>query len=421
MIIRDILNTGLKKSQDSAIVRLDAESLRVNNIHDVRGHLTLPKTGDNGSRITWKSSNPSIITPTGEVRRPAYGEGKVTVILEAVITLNEETVTKKFFATVKEMPKSESYEGYLFSYFTGEGYANGEQIYFALSEGNNPLKWRELNNEVPAFTSNLGELGLRDPFIIRSPDGDRFYLIATDLKVYGNGDWDRSQRTGSRSIMVWESTDLINWSEQRMVEISPKEAGNTWAPEVIYDETIGAYIVFWASNLYENEEHSGSTYNKMMYCTTRDFYTFTAPKVYMDFGYSVIDTTMIKHEGRVYRFTKDERNNTTSSPNGKFIFQEVGGSVLDSSFKLIKEGIGKGSISAGEGPTIFKSNTEEKWYMFIDEFGGRGYVPFETVNLLSGEWKMSTNYHLPARPRHGTVIPVTKREHEALLANVQKV
>ncbi|GAA3333847.1 hypothetical protein GCM10020331_099510 [Ectobacillus funiculus] len=59
--------------------------------------------------------------------------------------------------------------------------------------------------------------------------------------------------------------------------------------------------------------------------------------------------------------------------------------------------------------------------MFIDEFGGRGYVPFETTNLQSGEWKMSTNYSLPARPRHGTVMPVTKSEYEALLANVPAV
>ncbi len=420
-LTKEFLVTVLRKPQDSVTVRMDAEDLKVHNINDVRGNLTLPKTGANGSTITWKSNDPSIITPTGEVKRPGNGEGDKTVKLTATLTLHKESITKAFLAKVKEMPKKENYEGYVFSYFTGEGYTNGEQIYFALSEGNNPLKWQELNNGAPAITSNLGEKGLRDPFIIRSPEGDKFYLISTDLKINGDWNWDRSQRTGSRSIMVWESTDLINWSEQRKVEVSPKEAGNTWAPEVTYDDTTGEYIVYWASKLYDNEAHTGSTYNKMMYSKTRDFYTFTEPKVYMDYGYSVIDTTIIKHDGKIYRFTKDERNNTTSSPNGKFIFAEVGDSLLDPTFDLIKEGIGKGSIGAGEGPTIFKSNTEEKWYMFIDEFGGKGYVPFETTNLQSGEWKMSTDYKLPSRPRHGTVMPVTKREHEALLANVPKV
>jgi hypothetical protein len=95
--------------------------------------------------------------------------------------------------------------------------------------------------------------------------------------------------------------------------------------------------------------------------------------------------------------------------------------VLDSDFRLIKEGIGKGAIGQGEGPTIFKSNTEEKWYLFIDEFGGRGYVPFETTDLQSGEWKLSENYELPARPRHGTVIPVTKAEYDAIVAKAPTV
>ncbi len=413
--------TVLKKLHDSVAVRTDAEALKVHNIHDVRGNLTLPKSGENGSTIYWKSSDSKIISPYGEVKRPAHGEGNTKVKLTATITLNNESITKAFLANVKELPKKEKYEGYVFSYFTGEGYTNGEQIYFALSEGNNPLKWNELNNGAPAITSNLGEKGLRDPFIIRSPEGDKFYLIATDLKINGDWNWDRAQRSGSRSIMVWESTDLVNWSEQRMVEVAPPEAGNTWAPEIIYDDTTGEYIVFWASKLYDNAEHSGSTYNKMVYSKTRDFYTFTEPEVFIDLGYSVIDTTMIQHGEKVYRLSKDERNNTSSSPNGKFIFQEVGDSVLDPNFELIKEGIGKGSIGAGEGPTIFKSNTEEKWYMFIDEFGGRGYVPFETTDLQSGEWKMSENYDLPARPRHGTVIPVTKAEHEALMANVPTV
>lgn len=43
---------------------------------------------------------------------------------------------------------------------------------------------------------------MRDPLIIRSPDGAEFFLIATNLKIYGNGNSDRAQRFGSRSIMV---------------------------------------------------------------------------------------------------------------------------------------------------------------------------------------------------------------------------
>ncbi|CAM5689884.1 hypothetical protein SHIRM173S_06929 [Streptomyces hirsutus] len=73
-------------------------------------------------------------------------------------------------------------------------------------------------------------------------------------------------------------------------------------------------------------------------------------------------------------------------------------------------------MSRGEGPTVFKSNTEEKWYLFIDEYGGRGYLPFEATDLASGRRTPSTGYRLPASPRHGTVIPVTRAEYDRLLA-----
>lgn len=73
-------------------------------------------------------------------------------------------------------------------------------------------------------------------------------------------------------------------------------------------------------------------------------------------------------------------------------------------------------MDRGEGPTVFKSNTEEKWYLFVDEYGGRGYLPFETTDLDSGRWTPSTDYQLPASPRHGTVIPVTQAEYDRLLA-----
>jgi hypothetical protein len=318
-------------------------------------------------------------------------------------------------AAAAEQPR---YAGYLFSYFTGEGTANGEQIYFALSEGNDPLHWRELNGAEPVLTSTLGERGLRDPFIIRSPEGDKFYQIATDLRIFGNGDWDAAQRRGSKSIMVWESTDLVTWTDQRLVRVSPDTAGNTWAPEAFYDPAIGRYVVFWASKIYaENDpDHTGSTYNKMMYATTTDFRTFSEPRVWIDPGHSVIDSTVVEHGGTYYRYTKDERSNSSSSPCGKFIVAEKSTSLSDLDWDFVAECIGRGSIAQGEGPTIFKSNTEEKWYLFIDEFGGRGYVPFESTDLASGVWTLSTGYELPARPRHGTVLPVTRAEYDRLLS-----
>ncbi|WP_367324888.1 family 43 glycosylhydrolase [Streptomyces sp. HUAS ZL42] len=411
--------TVLAAFDDQTAARQAAEALTVHNLDDVRGNLTLPTDGAYGTTVAWTSAKPDVVSADGVVHRPAHGDGATTAELTATVTKGEAKATRTFTANVPELPQKEALNGYMFSYFTGEGTSDGEQLYFALSKGNDPLKWRELNDGKPVLTSALGEKGLRDPFIIRSPEGDKFYQIATDLRIYGNGDWDAAQRTGSKSIMVWESTDLVHWTNQRLVKVSPDSAGNTWAPEAFYDAQLGEYVVFWASKLYDNAAHSGDTYNRMMYATTRDFYTFSEPKVWIDRGYSVIDSTVIQHDGTYYRLSKDERNNTSSTPNSKFIFEEKSDSLLDLSWDAVAEGIGKGAMNAAEGPLVFKSNTEEKWYAFLDEFGGRGYIPFETTDLASGAWTPSAGYDLPAKPRHGTVLPVTQAEYDRLLRAYQ--
>jgi hypothetical protein len=419
---REFAVTVLEDDTDAEKVKQAADALTIPDEKEVRGNLTLPTTGLRGATISWRSSRPSVVTTTGEVTRPAAGP-PARVTLTATLTVGSAKRTKVFHLTVLPLPKAEPKKGYAFAYFTGEGTANGEQIYFAASKGNDPLHWDELNNGEPKLTSSLGDKGVRDPFIIRSPEGDKFFLIATDLKIYGNGNWDASQRTGSKSIMVWESTDLVNWSDQRMVKVSPDTAGNTWAPEAFYDKSIGAYVVFWASKLYDESDtdHSGNTHNRMMYATTRDFRTFTSAKVWIDPGYSVIDSTVIENNGMLYRFTKDERNNTSSTPCSKFIVEERSTELRSTDWDFVAECIGKETadnpgIRQGEGPTIFKSNTEEKWYLFIDEFGGRGYVPFESTDLDSGKWTISEDYQLPSRPRHGTVLPVTQAELDRLKA-----
>lgn len=413
--------TVKKLPTDVELLTLDAQALRVYNIDDVRGNLSLPASGSNGSAITWSSERSDIITPTGEVTRPAHGSGNATVKLTATLTHNNEVLTKAFVANVKEKPEALDYQGYFFPYFAGEGYSNGEQLYFALSQGNDPLHWTELNGGNHSILSNLGDKGVRDPYIIRSPEGDKFYLIATDLKIYGNNDWTAAQKTGSLSIMVWESTDLVNWSEQRMVKVSSDLAGNTWAPEAFYDKTTGEYVVFWASKIYSDATKSGSPNERIMYAKTRDFYTFTEAQEYYNPGYSVIDTTMIEHNNQIYRFTKDERSyNASTAPNGKMVFEQVSDSIFGN-FTTITEGIGKGSISVGEGPLVFKANGSNKWYLFIDYFSGGGYKPFETTDLASGNWTMSTNFVLPSKPRHGTVLPVTLSEYNQLSAKVPAV
>lgn len=52
---------------------------------------------------------------------------------------------------------------------------------------------------------------------------------------------------GSRDIIVWESDDLTEWSGAASYTVGIENAGCVWAPEAVYDEKSGRFMVFFAS------------------------------------------------------------------------------------------------------------------------------------------------------------------------------
>jgi beta-xylosidase len=408
-------------ASSGAQVQAALESLTITNVDNVRGNLHLPSASANYN-ITWKSNNPSVISADGVVKRQ---NTDTVVSLTAIIDYEGTTSNRTFSANVRQAVELEPFEGYAFTYFTNNTLA-GEKIYLAASEGNDALKWRELNNRQPILASTKGTKGLRDPFVIRSPEGDRFFLLATDLSIGSGTSWSDAVRKGSLYLEIWESSDLKTWSQQRHVKVSPPTAGNTWAPEAYYDTDLGAYVVFWASSLYDESdtERTGQTYHRMLYVTTRDFVTFSEPKVWQDAGMSRIDTTVIQEADTFYRFTKDEGGTGTGCTD---IIQERSDSLLApvAAWTQVVACIGRNAgTSSVEGPTVFKANPGdihgEKYYLFVDEYTGRGYIPLETEDISKPNWKVSSSYKLPTSPRHGTVVPVTARELAGLTAAAKR-
>lgn len=420
-------------------VKLVADTFEIPNADNIKGNITLPKE-KNGVSIQWTSSDEQIIstktvknqdyddTPAGVVTRP---EQDTKVTLTAVFSKNgNEDVTKKYEVTVKaakEQTTEEDYVGYLFVRFTGsESDINHEQTYFSLSRDG--LNWENLNEDKPVLTSTFGESGLRDHYIARSPEGDKFYMIATDLSIYQNNSWMEAGANGSHSIVVWESDDLVNWSEPWLAEIAPEGAGCTWAPEFIYDEKTGEYVVYWAATTLKTDEEENITQeyenHAIYYCKTRDFRTFTEAKLYHDGGVGadgkivkVIDSTMIEQDGTYYRYTKNESKGTIEIDKSDAVLGEFTSIASDDLSTNLPNAQG-----AVEGPIIFKMNEKtsdgkDQWCLMVDRFArGQGYYPLVTTDLESGEFELlsDSEFSFPSKYRHGYVMPVTAGEYSAL-------
>lgn len=421
-VVREITVTVPAEFDSQHSVDRDTMDLELYAVDDVRGNIELPSEGRWGSTITWESSD-GRISPTGEVTRPAYGEPDDEVTLTATISKDGATAEKTFDAVIKPLPREEENERYFLGYFKGEGQADGEQIMFATSNGNTALDWTGLTGGWPSLVSQLGDQGLRDPHIVRSPDGDTFYMIATDLNWYDQGGYAIND---TQYIEVFESNDLVNWTPQRHVKVAPDDAGNAFAPESLWVDEIGAYAVFWAQSQWADPvNRTGQGNAQMWYNVTRDFQTFSEPKVWQNPApQSRIDTTAIKVGDEYYRVTKNEAGNA-----GSDIFSEKYTDFLESDitkWELIAPALGRTTwqSNAGyEGPVIFEANPGDtacpgQFYLWGDRYtNGGGYQAACEANIEAQTWQPKTitmtNAGVP-RPRHGTVLPITLREWNSI-------
>ncbi|MFE5837455.1 glycoside hydrolase family 43 protein [Arthrobacter sp. NPDC056493] len=311
------------------------------------------------------------------------------------------------------------HSGYLFAYFTSAAEEDGEQVRFARSNGPDPLEWETLNGGRPVLRSDVGEQGVRDPFLLRAaglPGEDAgYYLLATDLCIARRDPqtaWEDCIKAGSRCIVVWESQDLISWSEPRLVELAPPDAGNAWAPEAMYDPAAGSYLVYWASTLHGTSANN-QNYQRMFCSNTVDFKTFTPARVWIDQGWSVIDSTVVASAGHYYRFSKDELSADSSSPDARHITVERSKTLDSTQYSRVATGIGGNGIMHGEGPIVVRGRNQ--WCLFIDEYGHRRYTAFTSDSLETAMWSPVTS-RLPSGASHGSILALSHAEWSRLEA-----
>lgn len=293
--------------------------------------------------------------------------------------------------------------GYLFVYFTGE-HEGGEQVYFSISKDG--LFWKDLNKGKPVLISSIGEKGVRDPFLVKDSKNQKYYLIATDLRIEAGKGWEAAQHSGSRDLIVWESRDLVHWTEERKCKVGVDGAGCVWAPEAIYDEEKGKFFVFYASmtKLLGEDKPKQRIYGTY----TEDFREFSKPFVYIERENHVIDTTMISVQEGYYRFSKDETNSRILMEKGKNItgaFEKVDSEVLE-------------YLKGVEGPECYLLPDEKTWCLIVDRFQeGKGYLPLLSENLEKGQFSVLENgqYHMGKnKKRHGGVLKLSDQEYQEL-------
>jgi hypothetical protein len=305
-----------------------------------------------------------------------------------------------------------AHAAYLFAHMTHADYG---RLYYSVSTDG--LHWHRLNGGRRVFDTYRGH-----PDICRGPDG-KFYLV-------GN------RRDQAPDINFWQSDDLIHWT--RFSDFTPdlKNVPNyetalpaIGAPKLYYDEPSNQYVVTWHTphrldpQQLEQQDLPEPYWasQRTLYVTSPDLKTFSnPPHKLFSWDMATIDVILRHEDNRYYAILKDERYPTLDWPTGKTI-------RVASSPNLLGPYSEPGPpLSPGfrEAPTLIPAPNGQAWYLYYEQYPGVSYGLSVSDTLASKWFQVSgatyyrdwDKYQLPRQVRHGSMLPITRAEYDALVA-----
>ena len=347
----------------------------------------LPIELPNGSFVKWSSNDQTVEIINNRIIKKLVSDDYLNITLDAKIYNNNKESIIRFPVLIVD-----EYKAYLMSYFDEIDYTH-ETMKLAYSFDG--VNWRAINNSEAIIKPDIegSSNRLRDPFIYRNTDGT--------FVVVGTQGWSFS------SIYLIETPDLINFSNQRLVNLSYYDPGiqlsgeRAWAPEVIFDNKDNSHIITFSDSV------TGAIY----YVRTKDFENFSYPNIFFDPNYTVIDQTVFKSKLGYWLFYKDERD------GAKTIFHTYSKTldfdnsfVFDQNFIHLQKNI--------EGPTVFSTIDEKKTILFFDNYKNERLFGVELELNDHNRFipKSELKLALPQdRIRHPSVIKITEDELNKLL------
>ena len=303
------------------------------------------------------------------------------------------------------MMSARKYTNYLFVYFPSN---DNENIYYALSTKEKPFDFVPMNDGKMVVSADTIALkkGVRDPHVLRGDDG-WFYMVNTDMRCAEG--W-----ASNRGIVLMRSRDLVNW-QHSTVHFPDKYKGTNfanvtrvWAPETIWDPVAKKYLVYFS--LLTND--GTIPYDKVFYCyANSDFTDLEGEPVYFyDRGSATIDMDIVySPKDQLYHaFYKNEGEGGICKVTARQLTPDAG--QPDGSQWSKPSGKLQQTKVAVEGAGVWPLIGQDKWILMYDCYGSGYYQFCETADLSTFKLLHQTETKGMFTPRHGTVLPVTKKE-----------
>ena len=277
-----------------------------------------------------------------------------------------------------------SKDAYLFTSFR-EPATDGLRLLYSYDG----YKWQDLGKSF--LTPQVGPAKLlRDPSIARGPDGT-YHLVWTC-------GW-----KGDKGFGYASSKDLIHWSKQQFIDVMSPEPTtvNVWAPEVFYDAPTRQFLVVWASTIprrFPKGQEAEDNNHRLYYTTTPDFVTFAPTKLYLDPGFSAIDSEVLRRGPRDYVLVL--KDNTRPERDLKVAFgPSVTGPFTPPSKPF--------TANFTEGPSVARL-PHGQYLVYYDAYQEHKYGAVKTLDFQTFT-DVSDKVSVPVGHKHGTIIRVPRR------------
>lgn len=230
----------------------------------------------------------------------------------------------------------------------------------------------------------IGDSIMRDPSIVVGPDST-YHLVWTIA-------W-----KGDTGFGYSSSKDLVNWTPQRRIPAMDSVAStqNLWAPELFYDDEKDQFLIIYASCVVDAGFDVGvedpKNNHRLYYVTTKDFETFSDPKLFYDPGFSCIDATLVKKGPEDYVMVV--KDNTRPNRNIKIAFAKN----VEGPYTAASEPF---TVQFTEGPSVAKVGDD--YIIYYDTYGKQIYSASKTSDFVNFT-DYTDSVSVPAGHKHGTI------------------
>lgn len=302
------------------------------------------------------------------------------------------------------------FEAYLFAHMMHGDYG---RLYYSVSLDG--LHWDMLNGGRRVFEEYRGHAD-----ICHGYDG-RYYLVGN------RGDH-------QPDINFWVSDDLLTWKKHgdyvpdlKQVPDYPGAMARIGAPKLFFDQASSQFLLTWHTTHDLGKTELPEPYwagQRTLYTTSKDLKTFShPPRKLFAWDMATIDV-IVRREGEdYYAIIKDERYPTLDWPTGKTIricrAPGLLGPYSEPALPI--------SPSFREAPTLIPSPNGQAWYLYYEQYPGVAYG-LSVAARLAGPWfQVAGNqqpawdkFSVPPKVRHGSMLPITRRQYDALVARYGK-